>query len=249
MISTHQQRRDCLLSNSVGCAVTAPVNLIAWNTAGGDRCIIAQIEKATPFALFVFAIISSMSALAGGSTGIYEPDNGFSLLIRHVMGGRRVPDVRYAEAGVMLQHLKAVIDTKTDATPRGPAFDELAEKSGPLRLIDIERELEFPGHVLVVRRARLKELRESLTELANSLEAESQLCADIVLFATVTILQKAGDGVREPAVAWANVPAKLMPSRTGIELLFSPRRSFDALPAGITPDALVAPDILLGAGS
>lgn len=242
--SSHQQREQ-LIAGTHDFVVTAMDNVIVWNREGADLRIVAQIEQTTPLSLFARAAVASIDDLAGATLGVDAFDNGFAVVLRHLVHSRGLRDVNYVETGGVQERFDALSAGGIDAALLGPPFDERAMDQGLSLLGRVDGLFPaFPGQGIVINRARLDEFRMPLTRLLGVLGAAISWSDSVEASTGHEILEEAGFGAVSAASAWLNRPRDLWPLLPGLALLLDMRRGLQILPEGIEVDDLWSGELL-----
>src|SRR5690242_19001674 len=95
LIESSTDQRDRLLTDDVDVSVTAIDNLVVWNSGGGDLRAVAEIESTTPLRLVAQPSVRGLEDLRGAVLGVDAPDNGFAVVLRHLLGHHGIPPGAY----------------------------------------------------------------------------------------------------------------------------------------------------------
>lgn len=224
--SSAEQLR-ALLAGEHDMVVTAIDNLFEWTRAGADLRLVAQVEQTTPLGIYAGGDVESLADLAGCRFAVDAPDNGFALIVKHLLLDAGV-EVDYVVVGGVRERLDALLGGQVDATLLGPPFDKLAEKAGMRRVVDVNALLpELPGQGLVVRAELLvsAELERYLGALVRGVAAgESMTDAE-----GIELLERCGYQAAATA-AWGARARTLAVDQRGLGLLTGIRRSLGMLP-------------------
>ena len=233
------QQRDELGDGKLDFVVTAMDNVVVWNQHGLTARILAQIERTTPLSLFATRDIGALEDLAGATLAVDSFDNGFSILLRHLVQERGLPDVRWVETGGVRERYDALARGEINATLLGAPFDEIARTGGftPLGRVDTLFS-SFPGQGLVIDKGRLAELQPALAPLLAALRSAIAWSAAADSSEGERLLVEAGYPGEAARSAWENRPRELRPSMAGLDLLLTMRRDLDLLPSGVRPSDL-----------
>ncbi|MEV5072747.1 ABC transporter substrate-binding protein [Microbacterium sp. LMI12-1-1.1] len=228
------QQLDQLIDGAVDFVVTAMDNVIVWNQGSADTRIIAQIERTTPLSLIAKPSITSFDGLAGATLSVDAFDNGFAVVLRHLVQTRSIQDVRYVETGGVHERYSALVDGSVDAALLGPPLSEQAEKRGLTQLGRIDQLVPgFPGQAIVVKGDRVEELKPLFALLLGALRGAISWSDAVEEDTGASLLIAAGFGGDSARSAWTNRARDLWPSLDGLELLLTMRRALDILPDGV----------------
>lgn len=237
------QQFEALLSGEADVVVTAIDNVITWNERDDVARFraIAQVESTTPLSLVGRPGVSGLEDLQGASLLVDSPTNGFVIALQAMLleAGLGQSSYRLVSAGGVTERMEALLAGQGDATLLGPPLSEVAMAQGCLSLARVQDSWPaFPGQGLVVSRARLPVLRDSLIELLGSMEtARRMMVADPARCRK--LLEE--EGLPPPALAamLATVAKSHKADPAGIDLVIRHRAMLD-LPGG----ALVYGDLV-----
>lgn len=241
--SSAEQLR-ALLAGEQDLVVTAIDNLFEWTRAGADLRLVAQVEATTPLSIHASGDVESIADLAGCRFAVDAPDNGFALIAKRLLRDAGV-EVHYVVVGGVRERLEALLCGQVDATLLGPPFDQLAERAGLRRVMDVNALLpDLPGQGLVVRAEVLEstELALYLGALVRGVEAGASM-ADAQ---GIELLER-GAYQAAAASAWGSRARTLAVDHRGLELLTEIRQSLDMLPPDVALEELCDGGALLRA--
>jgi ABC-type nitrate/sulfonate/bicarbonate transport system substrate-binding protein len=228
-------QRDRLLSGEADAGVTAIDNLIAWNAAGGDFRVVAQVERTTVADLIAQPRISSVADLRGERLAVDAIDNGFSIVLRKMLAGHGLGpgDYELVSVGGVSERCAALVSGEAAAGLLGPPWTQQALTAGLNRITTLAEALpSFPGMGVVVRAGCLAELQEPLSCYLEALKRAARWAATAEPADAKAAFVSAGldEGLAE--LMLDVLPAQLEPWREGLELLVSMRTELGLLPAG-----------------
>ncbi|GAA2417316.1 ABC transporter substrate-binding protein [Streptomyces coeruleofuscus] len=233
LIESSTDQRDRLLTDDVDAGVTAIDNLIVWNSGGGDLRVVAQIESTTPLRLVAQPSVRGLEDLRGATLGVDAPDNGFAVLLRHLLGHHGLPSDAYGfePVGGVRERFEALRSRSIDAAWLGPPLDELAQQEGFVSLLAVEDEVpDFPGQGVVAGPTTRQAGREKLSLYLTALDA-----ARMWLHATedeqiLDVLTRGGYGPASARAALRTRPVSLAPARAGLECVLTMRDKLGMMP-------------------
>lgn len=241
--SSAEQLR-ALLAREQDMVVTAIDNLFEWTRGGADLRLVAQVEQTTPLGIHAGADVESPTDLSGCRFAVDAPGNGFALIAKRLLRDAGV-EVDYVVVGGVRERLDALLDGQADATLLGPPFDQLADKAGFARVVDVNALLpELPGQGLVVHAGVLgsAELERYLRALVRGVGAGGSMAEA----QGIELLERCGYQAAA-AGAWGSRARTLAVDHHGLELLTEIRRSLGTLPPGIGLEELCDAEPLLRA--
>jgi ABC-type nitrate/sulfonate/bicarbonate transport system substrate-binding protein len=233
LTTSSTDQRGQLLGAGVDLGVTALDNVIVWNAAGADLCVIGQIESTTLLRLVARPSIHAVEGLRGSRIGVDALGNGFAIVLRHrlLARGLTAGDYELHPVGGVRQRFEALQSGAIDATLLGPPLDELARDAGLVSLIAVEEEVpDFPGQVIVVPAGRLEKLSGKLKPYLSALNRARRWLHDSPDDAVVEVLTAGGYGPASARASLRTRPASLVPPRAGFERLLAMRRDLDMMP-------------------
>jgi ABC-type nitrate/sulfonate/bicarbonate transport system substrate-binding protein len=228
------EQRDRLLAGEFDAGLTAIDNLIAWNAAGADFVLVAQVERTTVLDLVARAGTGSFRDLDGARFAVDSPVTGFSIVLRAMLAkhGIEIPDERLVAAGAIPERLEAIRGGQADAGLLGPPWSQAAVGSGLVRLTTVEAEFpDFPGIGLAVRSSEIDRVRRALS-------AYLRACSQAAAWArnptnrdeAVARLVNVGFPPDGAGAILDVVPSSVAPMMDGVRLLYEMRRQLGRLP-------------------
>ena len=237
------EQRHRVMSNDCDAALTAIDNLIAWDAAGDDLRLIAQVERTTVLDLVASRDVDSVAELRGSTLAVDAVDSGFAIVLRWILAthGIRQGEYRLQPEGGVKERLAALTARRASAGLLGPPWSHQALDAGLHRLTTVETALPtFPGIGLAVRASRLTELEAALTGYIEALERAADWVPTADRVEAIRLLTMAGFDERGAAQLLDVCPVTLVPSRHGLELVFTMRREL-----GMLPGRAPRPEVLL----
>ena len=222
LTASSAQQRAQLLEEGMDIGVTAIDNLVIWNRAGADLRVLAQVERTTPLRLVARAAIGSLEALRGATIGVDAVDNGFAIVLRHLLqdAGLGPQHYRFSPVGGVRERYEALRAGEVAATLLGPPLDEMARVEGFATVAAVEEVIpDFPGQGLVARASRVAQAPEAFTRYLSCLEQARQWLLAAPTEQVVELLTQAGYGPSSARAALDLVPSTLVPSQVGLERL------------------------------
>jgi ABC-type nitrate/sulfonate/bicarbonate transport system substrate-binding protein len=223
--SSHAQRDD-LEAGRAQIAVTAIDNLFAWNAAGADLAVVAQIETTTDLALALRPGLSSIDEREVLRLGVDAPTNGFAIaacsMLAHL--GRSPASYELVEVGGVRERFGALADGDIDATLLAPPLDEIGRDRGmgvEMRIGDLGR--AYPGLGVVVSRSVLDGRLEEVAAYVRALDDANRWMRGASEGEVRDELAAAGFGPAAVRAALAVLPATLVPSAEGLDVLWDLR--------------------------
>jgi ABC-type nitrate/sulfonate/bicarbonate transport system substrate-binding protein len=236
--SSHAQWDD-IDAGRADVAVTATDNLFAWNAAGSDIAVVAQIETTTDLALVVRPGVSSLDELDVVRLAVDAPTNGFAIVAYSMMSrlGRTQSDYRVVEVGGVRERLDALADGRVDASLLAPPLDEIGRARGMTVAMRVgELTPAYPGLGVVVRRSLLESRLDEVAAYLRALDDANRWMREAPRGDAEHVLEAAGLGPAAVASALASAPASLLPSHEGLEVLARLRDELSMAVPG-APDA------------
>lgn len=233
LTTSSTEQRSQLLRADFDAGVTALDNLIAWNAAGSDLRVIAQVESSTPLRLTVRPSIRTIEGLRGARIGVDAVGNGFAVVLRHLLRARGLApdDYELHAVGGVRQRFESLQTGAIDATLLGPPLDEFAREKNFASLIAVEKEVpDFPGQVLVARASHLEESGTKFGRYLSALDRARQWLRDSPDEQVVEVLTKGGYGPASARASLRTRPASLVPPRSGLDCLLTMRRELGMMP-------------------
>ncbi|MGW1561197.1 ABC transporter substrate-binding protein [Streptomyces sp. NPDC002144] len=233
LIESSTDQRDRLLTDDVDAAVTAIDNLIVWNSGGGDLRVVAQVESTTPLRLVAQASVRRLEDLRGATLGVDAPDNGFAVVLRHLLGHHGLPPGAYEfePVGGVRERFEALCSGAIDAAWLGPPLDELALQEGLVSLLAVEDEVpDFPGQGVVAGPATRQAGRDKLSRYLTALEASRDWLYTTPDEEILDVLTRGGYGPASARAALRARPVSLAPARVGLECILTMRDKLGMMP-------------------
>ncbi|WP_051947832.1 ABC transporter substrate-binding protein [Streptomyces scabiei] len=245
-VTSSARQRDQLCGGEADVGVTAIDNLVVWNARGADLRLVAQIESTTALRLVARGSCSSVAELRGAKLGVDAVDNGFSVVLRHLLGthGLGPGDYTLLPVGGVRERWDALGDGSIDATLLGPPLDEYARAEGFTVLVKGEDVLpDYPGQGVVVPAALADD--PALVRYIGALDRALRLLRRTSDDEVVRTLVRSGWGDAAAAACLRTRPVSLVPSRAGLERLLTLRGELGMMPEPpVTADDLCAPGLL-----
>ncbi|MGW3127372.1 ABC transporter substrate-binding protein [Streptomyces sp. NPDC001076] len=236
LIESSTDQRDRLLTGDVDAAVTAIDNLIVWNSGGADLRVVAQIESTTPLRLVAQASVRRLEDLRGATLGVDAPDNGFAVVLRHLLGHHGLPPGAYEfePVGGVRERFEALRSGSIDAAWLGPPLDELAQQEGLVSLLAVEDEVpDFPGQGVVAGPATRQAGRGKLSLYLAALEAARDWLHATPDDEIQDVLTRGGYGPASARAALRTRPVSLAPARAGLECILTMRDKLGMMPGQV----------------
>jgi ABC-type nitrate/sulfonate/bicarbonate transport system substrate-binding protein len=237
------EQRGRVMSNDCDAALTAIDNLLAWDAEGDDLRLVAQVEQTTVLDLVASPDIGSVAELRESTLAVDAVDSGFAIVLRWILAAHGIQpgEYRLQPEGGVKERLAALTARRADAGLLGPPWSGQALDAGLHGLTTVATALpQFPGIGLAVRASRLTELEVALKGYIASLERAADWAATAERDEAIRLLMMAGfDGPGATQVLDV-CPVTLVPSREGLELVFTMRREL-----GMLPDRAPRPEVLL----
>ncbi|MER5347312.1 ABC transporter substrate-binding protein [Streptomyces mirabilis] len=233
LIGSSTDQRDRLLTDDVDVGVTAVDNLVVWNSGGGDLRVVAEIESTTPLRLVAQPSVRGLEDLRGAVLGVDAPDNGFAVVLRHLLGhhGLAPGAYEFEPVGGVRERFEALRSRSIDATWLGPPLDELARQEGFVSLVAIEDEVpDFPGQAVVAGPTVRQAGRENLSLYLTALDRARQWLHASEDEQIVDVLTRGGYGPASARAALRTRPASLAPARAGLECILTMRDKLGMMP-------------------
>ncbi|MFI6366182.1 ABC transporter substrate-binding protein [Nocardia sp. NPDC050630] len=233
-----EQQRGQLVGGDCDLAVTAIDNLIVWNAAGAGIRLLAQLERTTPLHLVGGRVFGAIESLRGAELGVDAVDNGFAVVLRHILRshGLMPGDYVLTPVGGVRERYDALLAGDIAATLLGPPLYEFARQEGLPVLLAVGDELpDYPGQGLVAGPAGM-ESAEAIGRYLSCLERARRWLGTAETPQAIDVLVRGG--YTEPAArASLHVtPASLTPAGAGLRRLFSIRAELDMTPPGAPGD-------------
>ncbi|WP_327116309.1 ABC transporter substrate-binding protein [Nocardia sp. NBC_01730] len=231
--SSDQQRAQ-LVAGDCDLAVTAIDNLIVWNATGASIRLLAQVERTTPLHLLGRKGFDTITALRGAELGVDAVDNGFAIVLRHLLRshGLTSDDYTLTPVGGVRERYAALLAGAIAATLLGPPLDELARGQGLPVLLAIGDELpDYPGQGLVAGPAGLASAEAISTYLACLDRARHWLATAEPAHA-VDLLIRGGYTELSARASLRSAPDSLTPAAAGLRRLYAIRTQLAMVPPG-----------------
>ncbi|GAA4718608.1 hypothetical protein Prum_014470 [Phytohabitans rumicis] len=236
--SSHAQQQD-LDDGRVDLAITATDNLFAWNAAGSDIALVAQIETTTDLALMLRPGLPSLDDLDPVRLAVDAPANGFAIVAYAMMSrlGRVPAQYEVVEVGGVRERFEALTQGTVDASLLAPPLDELGRGRGMTVAIRVHQLTpSYPGLGVVASRSRLEARLDEVAAYLHALDAARRWLREAPRDEVARELGSAGFGPSTVASALATAPTSLVPSDDGLKALTRLREELDMTVAG-APDA------------
>lgn len=248
-IRSSQAQRDELVAGRSDIAITSADNLFAWNAAGSDIAVIAQIESTTRLVLMSGPHVASLRDLDVVRLGVDAPANGFAI-VAYAMMARLGHDYLVIPVGGVQERFAALANGAVDATLLAPPLDETGEELGMsavMRITDLAP--GYPGLAVVASRARLDAGLGAVAAYLAGLNAANTWMRAAGPDGVGCELADAGFGPSAVTAVMSSLPGTLRPSITGMELLEQLRAECGMTIAGApSPRDLIDPRPLAAAG-
>ncbi|MFF4507079.1 ABC transporter substrate-binding protein [Streptomyces sp. NPDC001401] len=233
LIESSTDQRDRLLTDDVDVGVTAIDNLVVWNSRGGDLRVVAEIESTTPLRLVAQPSVRGLADLRGAVLGVDAPDNGFAVVLRHLLGQHGLPPDAYEfePVGGVRERFEALRSRSIAATWLGPPLDELARQEGFVSLLAVEDEVpDFPGQAVVAGPTARQAGRDNLARYLTALDRARKWLHATEDVQIVDVLTRGGYGPASARAALRTRPASLAPARAGLECILTMRDKLGMMP-------------------
>ncbi|TQS45118.1 ABC transporter substrate-binding protein [Cryptosporangium phraense] len=226
VVSSAAQRQD-LDANRADVGITSTDNLFAWNAAGSDLAVIAQIETTTDLVLMLRPGLSSVAGATRVRLAVDAPANGFAIVAYSMLARLGLPAARYevVEVGGVRERFSALSEGSVDASLLSPPLDELGLEHGmtvALRIQDLTR--SYPGFGVVADRSVVSSRLDEVAAYLRALDAANRWLSEGPRAEVETELRDIGLGPAAVAAVFASIPATLEPSSQGLMLLERMRR-------------------------
>jgi ABC-type nitrate/sulfonate/bicarbonate transport system substrate-binding protein len=236
--SSIAQRQE-LDSGAVDLAITSTDNLLAWNAAGSDIAVVAQIETTTDLALVLRPGLRSLDDLDVVRLAVDAPTNGFAIVAYSMMSRLGLTSAQYevAEVGGVRERFDALADGSVDASLLAPPLDEIGRGRGmtvAMRVATLTP--AYPGLGVVASRSLLDSDVDAVSACLGALDQAIRWMREAPPADVEQQLQDAGLGPAAVASAVATVPASLLPSAEGLDVLAGLRLGLGMTVPG-APDA------------
>lgn len=226
------EQLEGLLSREIDVAITAIDNIFVWNTLGADVRVIAQVEKTTLLSVYATPGHRSLRDLDQGRFAVDATANGFAIVARRLLEDCGV-FATFIEVGGVKERFEALVAGTVAATLLGPPLDELAERSGLIRLASANEAIPtLPGQGVVVRATRSRDETEELRAYLAALDAAIVITDSMADRDGVALLQQWGFPGRSAVDAWRTRPRSIAVDPDGLAALESLRAGFNLLPIG-----------------
>jgi len=218
-IASSQAQWDKLATGRADIAITSADNLFAWNAAGSDIAVIAQIESTTQLVLMTGPHVASLRDLDVVRLAVDAPGNGFAV-VAYAMMARLACDYKVVPVGGVRERFAALQNGAVDATLLAPPLDECGEELGMsavMRITDLAP--SYPGLAVVASRARLDAALAAVAAYLSSLNAANTWMRSVGGDEVSRELADMGFGSSAATAVLNSLPSTLLPSITGLELL------------------------------
>src|SRR4051812_48185923 len=219
--SSTAQRQD-LDSGAVDLAITSTDNLFAWNAAGSDIAVVAQIETTTDLAMVLRPGLRSLDDLDVVRLAVDAPRNGFAIVAYAMMSrlGRTSAQYEVAEVGGVRERFDALAGGSVDASLLAPPLDEIGRGRGMSVAMRVSTLTPaYPGLGVVASRSMLDSGLDVVATYLRVLDQANRWMREAPRDEVENELRGAGLGPAAVASALATVPASLLPSSEGLEVL------------------------------
>jgi ABC-type nitrate/sulfonate/bicarbonate transport system substrate-binding protein len=219
--SSHAQRAD-LDAGRADVAITATDNLFAWNAAGSDVAVIAQIETTTDLALMIRPGVSALDELDVVRLAVDAPTNGFAIVAYAMMSRLGRPPSRYrvVEVGGVRERFDALAEGRVDASLLAPPLDELGVARGMTVVMRVRGiSASYPGLGVVTSRGLVESRLDELAAYLHALDEANRWLRVAPRSDVEQELAALGLGPAAVSSALATVPAGLLPSAQGLDVL------------------------------
>ncbi|MEU1268278.1 ABC transporter substrate-binding protein [Streptomyces sp. NPDC005799] len=237
------QQRHQLCAGEADIGITAIDNLVVWNTGGADLRLVAQIESTTALRLVAHGSRTCVEELRGAKVGVDAVDNGFSVILRHLLGAHGLAPVDYTlvPVGGVRERWAALSDGTIDATLLGPPLDEHARDEGFTSLIRGEDVLpDYPGQGVVVPAAVADD--PARVRYVDALDQALRWLRRTPDDQVARTLIRSGCTEAAAATYLRTRPVSLVPSRAGLERILTLRGEVGMMPdPPVTADDLYIP--------
>jgi ABC-type nitrate/sulfonate/bicarbonate transport system substrate-binding protein len=241
-ITSSAHQREQLLGGEADIGMTATDNLIVWNAQGADVRVIAQYESTSLLRLVARDSFTSVKELRGAKLGVDALDNGFSVLLRHLLRthGLKIEDYELLPVGGVRERRDALLAGTIDATLLGPPLDEFARQEGFSTLIRGEDEVpDLPGQTVVAPATVLGRASTALVRYLSALDSALRWATETPDDQVSDLLVRAGCPAVVAAAFLRTRPTSLVPPRAGLERLVAMRQELGMMPE----PAVVAADL------
>lgn len=229
-----EQQRAQLIAGDCDLAVTAIDNLIVWNATGAGVRLVAQLERTTPLHLAGGRQFDTIESLRGAELGVDAVDNGFAVVLRHVLRshGLAPGDYRLTPVGGVRERYDALLAGDIAATLLGPPLDEFARREGLPILLAVGDELpDYPGQGLVAGPAALAST-EPISRYLAALDRSRRWLATAGTADAVDVLVRGGYTEPSARASLNSTPESLTPAALGLRHLYSIRAELGMMPSG-----------------
>jgi ABC-type nitrate/sulfonate/bicarbonate transport system substrate-binding protein len=240
--SSHAQWQE-LADGRADVAITATDNLFAWNAAGSDLAVIAQIETTTHLALVLRPGLASLRDVDVVRLAVDAPTNGFAIVAYAMMARLGLSRGRFEviEVGGVSERFDALKEGAVDATLLAPPLDEMGQDLGMIVAMRVqELAPDYPGLGVVASRSRLTSTIDAIAAYLRALDAANTWMRESSQETVAQQLADAGFGRSGLAAVLGSVPSTLQPAQKGLELLATLRTEQGLAVA----DAPPAPDLV-----
>ncbi|MEV4239154.1 MULTISPECIES: ABC transporter substrate-binding protein [unclassified Nocardia] len=231
--SSDQQRAQ-LVGGDCDLAVTAIDNLIVWNATGAEVRLLAQLERTTPLQLVGRKGFGTIDSLRGAELGVDAVDNGFAVVLRHVLRshGLNFDDYLLIPVGGVRERYDALLAGDIAATLLGPPLDELARAEGLPVLLAVGDEVpDYPGQGLVAGTAGLAST-EAISKYLSCLDRARRWLATAEAGQAIDVLVRGGYTEPSARASLHATPESLTPAPSGLRRLYSIRAELEMMPPG-----------------
>jgi ABC-type nitrate/sulfonate/bicarbonate transport system substrate-binding protein len=240
--SSTAQRHD-LDAGVADLAITATDNLLAWNAAGSDIAVVAQIETTTNLALMLRPGLGSIEEPDVVRLAVDAPTNGFAIVAYAMMAalGRTPSQYEVVEVGGVRERFDALVRGEVDASLLAPPLDEIGRERGMTAAMRIGQLTPlYPGLGVVARRSWLDSHLDAVAAYLRALDDANRWLGEAPRDEVDEELRSAGFGAAGIASSLSNVPVTLEPSREGLRALGQLRQELDMT----VPGAPGAPELV-----
>jgi ABC-type nitrate/sulfonate/bicarbonate transport system substrate-binding protein len=219
--SSTAQRHD-LDAGLADLAITATDNLLAWNATGSDIAVVAQIETTTDLALMLRPGLGSIEEPDVVRLAVDAPTNGFAIVAYAMMSRLGGTSAQYevSEVGGVRERFDALADGSVDASLLAPPLDEIGRERGmtvAMRVATLTP--AYPGLGVVASRSLLDSDVDAVSAYLRALDQAIRWMREAPPADVEQELRNAGLGPAAVASAVATVPASLLPSAEGLDVL------------------------------
>jgi ABC-type nitrate/sulfonate/bicarbonate transport system substrate-binding protein len=221
-VPSSRAQLDDLESGRADVAITATDNLFAWNAAGSDIAVVAQIETTTDLALVLRAGLPALDHVDVVRLAVDAASNGFAIVAYSMMSrlGRTPADYEVVEVGGVRQRFAALAEGTVDASLLAPPLDGIGRARGmgvAMRVSDLTA--SYPGLGVVVRRSLLDSRLDAVAGYLRALDDANRWLRQAPEADVERELLAAGFGSAAAASALAAVPTSLLPPAEGLKVL------------------------------